>query len=70
LAEIKAKVPPQNLDNKKAIVLDGSDWELKINTSKIDVCYKWTVAAKDIAIFVPLIEMIVQLCVRTSKRKI
>lgn len=70
LTNIKSKKLPKNLQNYNAIPLDASNWQLKITTNKIDVNYKWKVAIDDVAIFIPLIALLVKLSMINSKRAI
>jgi len=58
ISDIKDKELPDSLHNSEVVVLDGSEWRLKIETCNIQVDYKWEAATDDIQVFVPLIEFI------------
>lgn len=68
IADIRTKNIPKSLRNTEVVVLDGSEWRLKIETSSIEVDFSWEAATDDIEIFVPLIELLEQLCsIRPNK---
>ncbi|MFK7908264.1 MAG: hypothetical protein AB8B69_24250 [Chitinophagales bacterium] len=56
-AHLKTQELPNILENDAFIRLDGSDFELKIQTEEMGVHYKWGIATEDIQLFAPLIEM-------------
>jgi len=48
---------PKDIANASAIAIDGSDFELVIQTKPV-INYKWSVATNKINLFIPLIELI------------
>lgn len=48
---------PQSLKDENALVLDGSDWSLGLKYGTLEINYSWKVATTDLALFVPLIEL-------------
>ncbi len=57
LSHLKTQELPNTLEEDRFIRLDGSDFELQIQTEEIKVHYKWGIAKKEIQLFAPLIEM-------------
>jgi len=48
---------PKSICNTSAIALDGSDFDLIIQTELVFVNYKWRVATNDVNLFIPMIEL-------------
>jgi len=58
LCSLKDYKLPKSICNASPIALDGSDFELIIQTKPVSINYKWRVATNYINLFIPIIELI------------
>ncbi|WP_294282884.1 hypothetical protein [uncultured Chryseobacterium sp.] len=49
---------PESIENKKAMVLDGSEWKFGIRLANKNIEYTWRTATEEIDHFIPIIELI------------
>ncbi|WP_400078144.1 hypothetical protein [Winogradskyella sp. R77965] len=59
---------PKTISDTSVTVLDGSDFELMIQSKIICKNYKWRVATDDIDLFIPLIEQIKEFHLKKNKK--
>jgi hypothetical protein len=50
---------PETLDSDGYVTLDGTDYELKINTQKINKKYNWKMPTNEITFLKPLIDFLI-----------